>query len=86
MYGVGRLKDGVSLVQAQQDLQGIATQLAKVYPGSNLGQGAPEVGPIPEAPDRILKVEYDVDALEYAPTTGVKSACNSALPATTMQT
>jgi predicted permease len=40
MYGVGRLKEGVSLAQAQQDLQGIATQLAKVYPDSNRGQGA----------------------------------------------
>ena len=39
MYGVGRLKDGVSLAQAQQDLDGIATQLAKVYP-ENHGQGA----------------------------------------------
>jgi macrolide transport system ATP-binding/permease protein len=40
MYGVGRLKDGVSLAQAQQDLQGIADRLAKIYPGSNHGQGA----------------------------------------------
>jgi hypothetical protein len=40
---------------------------------SNLGQGAPEVGPIPDAPPRPVKVEYDYDALEYAPTTGVKS-------------
>ncbi|HEX4310127.1 MAG TPA: ADOP family duplicated permease, partial [Acidobacteriaceae bacterium] len=40
MYGVGRLKDGVSMAQAQDDLQSIATQLAKVYPGSNRGQGA----------------------------------------------
>jgi aspartate/methionine/tyrosine aminotransferase len=39
---------------------------------SNLGQGAPEVGPIPDAPPRPVKVEYDYDALEYAPTTGVK--------------
>ena len=48
MYGVGRLKDGISLAQAQQDLQGIATQLAKVYPGSNLGQGA-AILPLSEA-------------------------------------
>lgn len=40
MYGVGRLRDGVSLAQAQQDLQRIADQLAKIYPGSNHGQGA----------------------------------------------
>ncbi len=40
MYGVGRLKDGVSLAQAQLDLQAIATQLTKLYPGSNRGQGA----------------------------------------------
>ena len=40
MYGVGRLKDGVSLAQAQAGYAGIAAQLAKVYPGSNLGQGA----------------------------------------------
>jgi predicted permease len=40
MYGVGRLKDGVSLAQAEDDLQGIAARLAKVYPGSNRGQRA----------------------------------------------
>jgi predicted permease len=39
MYGVGRLKDGVSLAQAQEDLQGIAAGLAKIYP-ENKGQGA----------------------------------------------
>jgi macrolide transport system ATP-binding/permease protein len=48
MYGVGRLKDGVSLAQAQEDLERIATQLAKVYPGSNLGQGA-AILPLSEA-------------------------------------
>ncbi|KAI9465961.1 pyridoxal phosphate-dependent transferase, partial [Lactarius psammicola] len=45
---------------------------ASSHEWSNLGQGAPEVGPIPAAPDRPLKIEYDNDALEYAPTTGVK--------------
>ncbi len=48
MYGVGRLKDGVTLTQAQQDLEGIAAQLAKVYPGSNRGQGA-AIRPLSEA-------------------------------------
>ncbi|KAH9011613.1 pyridoxal phosphate-dependent transferase [Lactarius pseudohatsudake] len=46
---------------------------ASSHEWSNLGQGAPEVGPIPGAPNRPLKVEYDNDALEYAPTTGVKA-------------
>jgi len=39
---------------------------------SNLGQGAPEVGPIPGAPERPMSVPMPVDSLEYAPTTGVK--------------
>lgn len=39
---------------------------------SNLGQGAPEVGPIPDAPERPTSVEVPQDSLEYAPTTGVK--------------
>jgi aspartate/methionine/tyrosine aminotransferase len=39
---------------------------------ANLGQGAPEVGDIPGAPPRITKFEIPIDALEYAPTTGVK--------------
>ena len=50
---------------------------ASSHEWSNLGQGAPEVGPIPDAPPRPLKVEFDCDALEYAPTTGVKSAYGS---------
>ncbi len=40
---------------------------------ANLGQGAPEVGEIPDAPPRITKFEVPIDALEYAPTTGVKA-------------
>lgn len=30
-----------------------------------MGQGAPEVGPIPGADERPTKVEYPLDALEY---------------------
>jgi hypothetical protein len=39
---------------------------------ANLGQGAPEVGPIPGAPERPNSVPVPLDSLEYAPTTGVK--------------
>ncbi|KAI0064720.1 PLP-dependent transferase [Artomyces pyxidatus] len=45
---------------------------ANSHEWANLGQGAPEVGPIPGAPDRPTSIQYPVDALEYAPTTGVK--------------
>ena len=38
--GIGRLRDGVTMQAAQADLQAIATQLARQYPGSNQGQGA----------------------------------------------
>jgi hypothetical protein len=50
---------------------------ASSHEWSNLGQGAPEVGPIADAPSRPGKVEFDNDALEYAPTTGVKSTRHS---------
>ena len=39
---------------------------------SNLGQGAPEVGEIPNAPPRLTSIPLPTDSLEYAPTTGVK--------------
>ncbi len=39
---------------------------------ANLGQGAPEVGPIPDAPLRPNTIPVPLDSLEYAPTTGVK--------------
>jgi hypothetical protein len=39
---------------------------------ANLGQGAPEVGEIPNAPPRIDSIPVPVDSNEYAPTTGVK--------------
>ncbi|KAG6917920.1 hypothetical protein DXG01_000357 [Tephrocybe rancida] len=39
---------------------------------ANLGQGAPEVGPIPNACARPTSIPVPTDSLEYAPTTGVK--------------
>jgi macrolide transport system ATP-binding/permease protein len=40
IYGVGRLKDGVTIQQALADTKSIAAQLEKEYPDSNRGQGA----------------------------------------------
>lgn len=37
-----------------------------------MGQGAPEVGPLPGAPPRINSFNIEDAAHEYAPTTGVK--------------
>ena len=45
---------------------------ADCHAWSNLGQGAPEVGPIPGAPERPTSFQMPEDSLEYAPTTGVK--------------
>lgn len=46
---------------------------ASSHEWSNLGQGAPEAGPIPNAPARPTSIDVPLDSLEYAPTTGVKS-------------
>ena len=40
LYGVGRLRDGVTPQAARDEMQAIAAQLAKQYPDSNQGQGA----------------------------------------------
>ncbi|EIN07107.1 aminotransferase [Punctularia strigosozonata HHB-11173 SS5] len=45
---------------------------ATAHEWANMGQGAPEVGPIPDAPARPTSIEVPLDSLEYAPTTGVK--------------
>jgi N-succinyldiaminopimelate aminotransferase len=37
----------------------------------NLGQGQPEIGPLPGAPDRVHRVAIDVDDQEYAPVPGI---------------
>ncbi|KIY71062.1 PLP-dependent transferase [Cylindrobasidium torrendii FP15055 ss-10] len=46
---------------------------ANAHAWANLGQGAPEVGPIPEAFERPTTISLPEDSLEYAPTTGVKA-------------
>lgn len=40
LYGVARLKDGISVATAQANAEAIAQQLEKQYPDSNHGQGA----------------------------------------------
>ena len=50
---------------------------ASSHEWANLGQGAPEVGPIPDAPERPSSVLVPEDSLEYAPTTGVKGTSRS---------
>jgi len=40
LFGVGRLKDGTSVQAALANVQSIAHQLEKLYPGSNRDQGA----------------------------------------------
>lgn len=45
---------------------------ASSHEWSNLGQGAPEVGEIPNGPRRPSTIPVPVESLEYAPTTGVK--------------
>ena len=40
IYGVARLKDGVSLSTALANVTAIAEQLEKLYPGDNMGQSA----------------------------------------------
>jgi predicted permease len=47
MYGVARLKDGVTLQAALANVAAIAAQLEKEYPDSNRGQGA-NVAPLAE--------------------------------------
>ncbi|HMD97985.1 MAG TPA: ABC transporter permease [Terriglobia bacterium] len=48
LYGVARLKDGVSVSTALADMKSIAQQLEREYPDSNRGQGA-SVVPLSEA-------------------------------------
>jgi macrolide transport system ATP-binding/permease protein len=47
LFAVGRLRDGVTEASALADLQAIAAQLERMYPGTNKGQGA-NVQPLAE--------------------------------------
>ncbi|MGB6723919.1 MAG: ABC transporter permease [Terracidiphilus sp.] len=47
LFGVGRLRDGVTVESARAEMKAIAAELAKQYPDSNQGQGA-AVGPLSE--------------------------------------
>jgi putative ABC transport system permease protein len=47
LYGIGRLKPGVTLAQAQADLDGVMRRLAEAYPETNRGNGA-VVAPLKE--------------------------------------
>jgi len=38
---------------------------------ANLGQGAPETGPLPGAPERVHRIEFSDDDCEYAPVAGL---------------
>ncbi|HTY84706.1 MAG TPA: ABC transporter permease [Silvibacterium sp.] len=48
LYGVARLKDGVTVETALADMKSIAAQLEKQYPNTNQGQGAAVI-PLSEA-------------------------------------
>ena len=47
LFAIGRLRDGVTMEAARAEMQSIAAELAKQYPGSNQGQGA-SVAPLSE--------------------------------------
>ncbi|HKQ75164.1 MAG TPA: ABC transporter permease [Blastocatellia bacterium] len=40
MYGIGRLRDGVTLAQARADMDGVMRRLTEAYPEANRGNGA----------------------------------------------
>lgn len=54
LFAVGRLRDGVTEASALADMQAIAAQLERMYPGSNQGQGA-SVMPFAESIERDVR-------------------------------
>jgi aspartate/methionine/tyrosine aminotransferase len=63
-------KTGVIYVMAEAHKKGYRSFAPQ---WSNLGQGQPEIGVIPHAPDRIHNIEVPQGAFEYAPVLGVKA-------------
>jgi len=61
-------KTGVIYVMTEASKRGF-TENRSAW--SNLGQGAPETGPIPDSPDRLLNIPIEEDTYEYAPVGGV---------------
>ena len=61
-------KTGVIFVMSEARAAGYA---AGDPAWANLGQGAPEIGPIEGAPERVLQVDYDPMRCEYAPVPGL---------------
>ena len=61
-------RTGVIYVMREAALQGY-TPADPTW--ANLGQGAPETGPLPGAPDRVHRVEFNDEDCEYAPVAGL---------------
>ena len=62
-------KTGVIYVMAEAAKRGYSAENAT---WSNLGQGQPETGQLPEAPERIHAIEVPEGTFEYAPVLGLK--------------
>ncbi|KNC79693.1 hypothetical protein SARC_07920 [Sphaeroforma arctica JP610] len=44
---------------------------------ANMGQGAPECGTLPNQPERLTSVEFDIEHQEYAPVQGLPELCEA---------
>ncbi len=63
-------RTGVIFVMTEAEKRGFSFDRAD---WSNLGQGAPETGDLPGAPDRLQSVGFTTDEHEYAPVAGLDS-------------
>lgn len=62
-------KTGVIFVMSEASKRGFTKNRSA---WANLGQGAPEIGPIPDAPPRLTSIEISPDSYEYAPVGGTQ--------------